>query len=277
MFQYAAGYALAKKLNTELKLDLTDFRQYKLHRYSLSYLSISGRPTTDIEVAPFRPTAKTFVQKIMGKLGMAILPVGLVKEKSLRFDPSLLQQTRPVLYLDGYWQTEKYFFDVTSDLRREFQPKNSPEGQNATMLARIQSTQAVSLHIRRGDYVTNSETNQVHGTADLSYYYQAIKEIHEAEPAMQLFVFSDDPVWVKENLKTHVPVTYVDFNGPEKNYEDLRLMSACRHHIIANSSFSWWGAWLGAAPGQKVFAPKQWFKTGDLDATDLVPKRWERR
>jgi hypothetical protein len=135
---------------------------------------------------------------------------------------------------------------------------------------------AVSIHVRRGDYVSDAGTNRFHGTCSVDYYHDAVDRISGFAPASHFFVFSDGIDWAKENLRLRQPVTYVDFNDGEKNYEDLRLMSLCKHHIIANSSFSWWGAWLNPNPDKIVIAPKKWFNDPSINTDDLIPNSWLR-
>lgn len=118
---------------------------------------------------------------------------------------------------------------------------------------------SVSLHVRRGDYVRNSRTNATHGVCSIEYYQSAIEYILERVKHPILYVFSDDIEWVKQNLRTHLPTEYIDHNQGAASHFDMRLMSLCRHHVIANSSFSWWGAWLNPDPNKIVIAPRKWF------------------
>lgn len=279
MFQYAVGFRLAKKLKVNLKLDISGYTTDPLRKFTLGKLNISGSIATPADLAPFskrgsRAILSTFRRLFTGA-GVST-PLGFVKEPKFTFNPEVLTLTNTPLYLDGYWQSEKYFIDVADDLRKEFCVAAGPTGDNISMLQRIKAADAVCLHIRRGDYVKNQHTNSVHGTASLEYYYQAIRQIQSTHPLLELFVFSDDVGWVRENLHATVPTTFVDHNGPDSDYEDLRLMSACKHHIMANSTFSWWAAWLGEHSGQIAIAPKKWFNSADLDSTDLVPARWLR-
>lgn len=279
MFQYAVGYRLAKKLKVNLKLDISGYATDPLRKFTLGKLKISGGIATPADLAPFskRGTKAMFgtLRRFLTGAGVPT-PTGYVQEPKFTFNPEILTLTNTPLYLDGYWQSEKYFIDVADDLRKEFCVAAEPTGDNRLMLQRIGSADAVCLHIRRGDYVKNQHTNSVHGTASLEYYYTAIQHIQSIHPRLELFVFSDDVGWVRENLHTTVPTTFVDHNGPDSDYEDLRLMSSCKHHIMANSTFSWWAAWLGERPGQIAIAPKKWFNSADMDSTDLVPARWLR-
>ena len=279
MFQYAAGFRLAKKLKVDHKLDISGYATDPLRKFTLGKLAISGNVATPEDLAPF---SKRGTKTIFGTLRRLLTgngaptPLGYVQEPKFTFNPEILTLTNTPLYLDGYWQSEKYFIDVADELRKEFCVAAEPTGENKLMLNRIGATDAVCLHIRRGDYVKNQHTNSVHGTASLEYYYQAVRHIQSTHPNLELYVFSDDVGWVRENLHTTVPTTFVDHNNPDSDYEDLRLMSTCKHHIMANSTFSWWAAWLGEHPGQIAIAPKKWFNSIDMDSTDLVPARWLR-
>ena len=149
-------------------------------------------------------------------------------------------------------------------------------GKNMEIAKAIGGCESICIHVRRGDYVIDAKTNQHHGICSLDYYYRCASAVAERTKDPHFFVFTDDPLWVREHLKLQYPMTFVDQNGSREAYEDIRLMSQCRHHIIANSSFSWWGAWLGTSPENIVFAPKQWFakKSNQDEVNDIVPERW---
>ena len=132
------------------------------------------------------------------------------------------------------------------------------------------------MHIRRGDYVSNPTTNKLHGTCSLEYYHNAVDIIAAKVSNPHFFIFSDDHEWARNNFKIDYPLTFVAHNNAGKNYEDMRLMSLCKHHIIANSSFSWWGAWLGSNPKKIVCAPRGWFKDKSLNTNDIIPSDWSR-
>ena len=173
---------------------------------------------------------------------------------------------QPPVYLEGYWQSDKYFQDVSTQLRREISLK-------ANGIAPIEDANAVSLHVRRGDYISNPVTNQFHGASSVTYYQAAIDYITQHISQPHFYIFSDDMEWVKQHLPLPQSVTYVS-NGQLHDYEELVLMSHCQHHIIANSSFSWWGAWLNPSDQKIVIAPKQWFNNSAFDTTDLIPAAW---
>jgi hypothetical protein len=148
---------------------------------------------------------------------------------------------------------------------------------NRGMAEEIGGVIAVSLHIRRGDYVTNPKASRVHGTVGLDFYARAAELVAGrcgADPTF--FVFSDEPAWVADNLKLDFPMRLVTHNPPDRGTEDLRLMALCRHHILANSSFSWWGVWLNPTPGKIVVAPRAWFRDPVKDNSALIPQEWIR-
>jgi hypothetical protein len=175
--------------------------------------------------------------------------------------------------LKGFWQSWRYFADIQDLIHQEFTLK-SPLGVGATELAKkIQGVTAVGIHIRRGDYVSNPVTHQFHGICDLDYYARAISCMAEAVQQPYFFVFSDEPQWARENLKIDFPCTIIDPN--HQDYEDLYLLSLCQHFIIANSSFSWWAAWLSSNPGKSVIAPRRWFAAEDIDMGDLALPGWQ--
>lgn len=134
----------------------------------------------------------------------------------------------------------------------------------------------MSLHVRRGDYVSDARTHATLGVCSLDYYRAAVRYIADHVEAPEFFVFSDDIAWAQANLELGHPCHYVDHNRGAESYNDMRLMSLCRHHIIANSSFSWWGAWLNPRADKVVVAPARWFAGGNRVVDDLFPPGWVR-
>ena len=166
-------------------------------------------------------------------------PARVFRESALGYDPRFAS-LGPHVRLKGYWQSEKFFKAFEDTIREDLQILTPPSAQNQALLEQITSQNAVSLHVRRGDYVTNPMANARHGTCDLGYYKAAIDYIAgHMQEAPVFYIFSDDIAWVKHNLIPQYETVFVDINDDATNYEDLRLMSSCRHHIIANSSFSW--------------------------------------
>ena len=277
MFQYAAGRRLAAKHNSVLKLDISDFKNYNLHDYGLSAFTINECFATPEEVAILKePDSGSFKKKLEKLLRRpSTRDITHIREKQYHFDPEILTLPESV-YLDGYWQSEKYFLDIAESIKNEFTVKFPQTDRNRELAQQITSCESVSLHVRRGDYVTDKKTNTIHGTCDLHYYEHCIAHFAREVHHPCFFIFSDDPEWAEKNIKPPYPVTFISHNGPRKNYEDLRLMSQCRHHIIANSSFSWWGAWLGQHQGTISCAPKRWFNSPLFNTKDILPEAWVR-
>lgn len=282
MFQYATGRALALRNGAELKLDVSGFVTYGLRRYELDSYPIAATVASAPELEAFASAPvvppRTGVKGLLSRLVApknASSPAVHYREPHFQFDPGV-QGLHPPILLDGYWQTERYFADAAEALRRELDPTEPLEEDNARIAEQIDQAVAVSLHVRRGDYVSNAHANAYHGVCSLDYYRAAISHVAERVEGVHLFVFSDDAEWTRENLKSDLPATYVAANPPDRGFRDMQLMTRCRHHIIANSSFSWWGAWLNAKPGKVVVAPRRWFAKGDNDTRDLVPSDWVR-
>jgi len=277
MFQYAAGRRLAAIHHTVLKLDISDFKDYKLHDYGLSVFGIKELFATPEEIRLFKePESNSFTRNLKKFLRRpSKLGITHIREKQYHLNPEILTMPDSV-YLDGYWQSEKYFSDIADIIRNEFTVTSPQTDKNMALAQQIASCESVSLHVRRGDYITDEKTNTIHGTCDLDYYARCVKRLAQAVHHPCFFIFSDDPDWAEKNLKISHPVTFIGHNGPKKNYEDLRLMSQCKHHIIANSSFSWWGAWLGRHQDMIVYAPKRWFNSPSFNTQDLLPETWTR-
>lgn len=277
MFQYAAGRRLAATHGTMLKLDLSDFKHYNLHDYGLSAFGIKEFIATPEEIQVLKEPESSSLKKKLNKFLRRPSKLGRthILEKQYHFDPEILAMHDSV-YLDGYWQSEKYFLDIADIIKNEFTVTSPQTDKNMELARQLTSCESVSLHVRRGDYVADAKTNTIHGTCDLDYYARCIERLAKKIHHPCFFIFSDDPEWAERNLKIPYPTTFITHNGPERNYEDLRLMSQCRHHIIANSSFSWWGAWLGQHRDTIVYTPKRWFNSPSFNTKDLIPETWAR-
>lgn len=268
MFQYAAAKALALHRNEDILIDKRLFASYELHNYSLNHFNIKALFLEEKIV--FNPSFSNRVKAVIS--GKKIFKK--YQEDDLSYDESFFKIPHRNIYLKGYFQSEKYFIRYEDQIRKEFEITAPLKQQTFDMLNVIGSVNSVSLHIRRGDYVTNSEANAVHGTCDLNYYHRAIDSINKKIEDAVFFIFSDDIDWAKQNLKTINKTYFVDFNDASTNYEDIKLMSNCKHNIIANSSFSWWGAWLNRNKGKIVIAPKKWFNTDAHNSKDILPESW---
>ncbi|WP_256006479.1 alpha-1,2-fucosyltransferase [Pedobacter deserti] len=200
----------------------------------------------------------------------------LQKEKYYHFNPAVLDSADQFIILKGYWHSEKYFAGIEHIIRDELKFTKVTGQQFAIYKSEVEKSPiSVSVHVRRGDYVHHPEFSKTFGFIGLEYYDSAIAEIEERYPDARYFVFTDDPAWVKVNLKLKPNTVYVENNGPDADIDDLHLMSLCAHNIIANSSFSWWGAWLNNNSQKIVIAPKKWFKNQpEWDTKDLLPDSW---
>ena len=279
MFQYALGRALAIKNNTSLGLDLAALldrtprpksHRFTFYDYYLGIFNINAEVVSQSGV-PF--IYKTF----KGKAGMYFnyfrkkflkLPG---TEKDFGFDPNVLA-TGPNTYLDGYWQSPKYFTDVENVIRRDFTLKEELPENIKFLVKEIKDSNSLCIHVRRGDYIGNP----IHDIVGKEYYDAGINKIKNLTKIDKIYVFSDDIKWCKENLNFDFPTMFVgqEYSG-QKAEGHLLLMSFCKYFVIPNSTFSWWGAWLCAREGKTVIVPKQWYGNANTN-DDLVPKGWAR-
>jgi hypothetical protein len=277
MFQYAVARQLAHALQTGLKLDLTYYDRQHLRAYRLHSLKVSAVIASPEEIAEIKGKANHLPGKVISRLKHELNLVPgwtVIRESRVRpVDRRVMAATGNV-YLDGYWQSEKYFKEIETLIRAEFAVQEPVGCRTQDIAGKIEANNAVSIHIRRGDYVLNPETNRLHGTCSLHYYRQAVARIERQLAKPHFFIFSDEPDWAEANLRLDLPMTFVSHNGPDQDHEDLWLMSLCQHHIIANSSFSWWGAWLSRNPDKTVIAPRNWFRRGGHNMRDLLPEDW---
>lgn len=276
MFQYALGRALSARHATNLKLDTASFETYRLRTYALRHFNIVAE-----EISPTELRELGLVQKAGTRVGRFVArmlrppTIAVIDERSFEFDPAVLEAPARC-YLRGYWQSPKYFAAIEPTIRQELTCREAPDGENGRAAERISNSCSVSVHVRRGDYVESATTNRFHGVCSPAYYRAAEDHLRLQLPDARLFVFSDDPDWAEQNLRFVSPATFFRHNGPGRDYEDLRLMSLCKHHIIANSTFSWWGAWLCRNPGKIVIAPQNWFREAGQSTRDLIPDTWIR-
>jgi hypothetical protein len=276
MFQYAAGRAVAARNQAPLIFDLSWFGTDPERQYALAPFKIDASVRMDQAQKDAKFSwMQRLTRRVQRKLALAGQGLPVFSEKSFRYDADIESVSAPVI-LDGYFQSEHYFSSVRSLITAQFQLKEEAKGLTAEMLGLIRSSDAICVHIRRGDYVTNSEANSYHGTCSLEYYDTGLSEVSTGLKNPHCFVFSDDPLWVRENFKASMPTTLIDIHGTQQAHEDLRLMRECQHFVIANSSLSWWGAWLGTKKDKRVVAPKVWFKNNKNDTADLIPSSWQR-
>ena len=276
MFQYAAGRSLAHQHEVPLELDLSWFRRYTSRTFSLNYLNISAPVAANVDLRKLNrshwPTRIRNCFQLYERC-ISYYKRSIYEEPYFHFDKNFFHAPRNVI-LSGYWQSEKYFRGIEDVLRKEFEVSSLPTKKNKYLAEAINSTVSVGIHVRRVDYVEDKKTNLTHGVLSKEYYLNCVNLMCAQLDNPCFFVFSDDPLWARENLIIVSPVTFVSHNGSNEDYEDLRLMSICKHQIIANSSFSWWAAWLNRYPDKKVMVPKRWFNVSDNDTKDLYPSTW---
>ena len=269
LFQYALGRHLAFLNQTELKLDVSQLqasRFWTARAYALDAFCINASLATDREISELAGASFS----MLGRLG-AISPF-YQREPHFHFSPLILR-LRGDLYFDGYWQSERYFKPIASLVKQELKLQNTVLSRFQMWQTLIQTSESVSVHVRRGDYTLRSIANRFLRPCGLDYYQKAASVLLPQLQQPTFFVFSDDPLWAKTHLHFPVPTYFVEGNSAA---EDLVLISKCQHHIIANSTFSWWGAWLAAFPEKKIIAPQQWFATERFNTQDLLPEDWER-
>lgn len=276
MFQYAAGRALSLKRSDPLRLDISGFANYALHQgFELERIfNCTTEIATEADVRSILGWQYlSTIRRVASRPGMeAFRRKGFIVEPHFHYWQGIKDVPRDC-YLVGYWQSEKYFEDVASVIRDELTFKLPLTNRNADIAEQVNKLNAVSLHVRRGDYANNLNTTATHGLCSLEYYQAAIQYIAGRVKQPVFFIFSDDLEWVKENLKIDFPCQYVAHNKGAESYNDMRLMSLCKHHIIANSSFSWWGAWLNPNADKIVVAPKRWF-VNETNTEYLIPQDW---
>lgn len=275
MFQYAMGRHLSILNRKPLKLDVSGFERYggiTQRKYALGCYQIQENFATENDFKYFN----SFGTNKLKKWSQKLLPVHrrkLIKEKIFTFDEKMLEK-RTSLYLKGYWQSEKYFKDIRQTLLEDFTLKNDLSLSGKEFSKKIQNTLSIALHFRRGDYAHHPEIQRIHGTCSLEYYEKAIAHFKKKFEKPVFYVFSDDLNWVKENLMTDAELCFVDLKGKESDCGEMNLMSLCQHQVIANSSFSWWGAWLNRYPEKICIMPEKWFLDDKINPRDIRPEGW---
>lgn len=276
MFQYAAGRALSIERGQTLHLDVSGFPGYGLHYgFELPRLFQGRFPIAT--VAELRATLgwqfPARIRQAVSRPELAWLRRNnVVVEPHFHYWAGLNGAPRNC-YMLGYWQSPKYFGQHAPTIRADFDFKPIRDQDNACLAEKIERNDSISVHVRRGDFVTNKVTNEKHGVCSMEYYKAATKYLLERSKAPHFFIFSDDIEWTKKYLQINAPHSYVDHNVGANSCLDMHLMSLCQHNIIANSSFSWWAAWLNKNVDKIVVAPRQWF-LHPIDTRDLFPEGW---
>jgi hypothetical protein len=271
MFQYAAGKALALSNGSDCKVDIDFFNNdskgvYTQRKFELDVfeppIEIANKKEIDVLL---QAEKGNLITKIFSKQHTTYY-----KEKQHCFNDEILK-LKDNTYIEGYWQSEKNFKNYSNEIRNCFIFKKDLIQGTENLLRAIQNTNSVSIHVRRGDYVNLKSANAFHGTCTPEYYKAAIELLRQKQIDLQFFIFSDDIEWCKSNLNLDKNTQFVE---TESACKDLFLMQNCKHHIIANSSFSWWGAWLNIHPHKLVIAPNKWFNDNSIDTKDIYPESW---
>lgn len=276
MFQYAAGRSLSLTHGRQLLLDLDDFSSYSLHNgFELERVfALQAARADQSQISQLlKWRAHPLAKKILRRRWFSVFRgQRFVVEPHFHYWDEF-QNLDGSRYLYGYWQSERYFQVHEKTIRKDLEFRIPLSGLNQQLAYELATINAVSLHVRRGDYVSEKKNADVMAVCSIAYYEKAIAYIAARVKNPTFYIFSDDIAWVKKNLSIPFSYKYVNHNRSKESYRDMQLMSLCKHHIIANSSFSWWGAWLNPNKTKIVVAPKSWFVNGN-DAKDLTPLEW---
>jgi len=272
LFQYALGRRLAIEHGCPLILDDRALHSDPLRNLALNQFQITQSLAKPLSY-PLHGVG-AYLNPLYRSLPFT-QPLTIANEKGFAFDPQVLE-CEGGTYLNGYWQSERYFLPIRQTLLTDLALAKPLSTEQSKLAEQIVGVNAVSLHIRRGDYVSDSTTNSYHGLCDLNWYHRAVETITQDVSNAHFYIFSDDYAWATKNLQLNHPTYFI--KPQQDGYEsiDMHLMSLCQHNIIANSSFSWWGAWLNQNPKKRVIAPANWFANAPHDTRDLIPTSWQR-
>lgn len=268
-FQYATARALADAAGTPLYLDCRGFSAYALRDFTLGKYNIRAQMADDAILGRFPEWRRRLGRRLPWRGGRT---GNWVFEKNMAFYPGL-QEQRGDIYLDGYFQWERYFSAYADSIRADLALKGGVSAGARELEAQIGSTPSVAIHVRRGDYVTHPVNRRMFGSCDQAYYRGALAYVQRQVGPVRPFVFSDDPAYARQLFADLDTAVFISGDSRDPT-EDIHLMSTCSHHIIANSSFSWWGAWLGKKPGQVVVAPRPWFDWPAFAGINLEAEGW---
>jgi hypothetical protein len=277
MFQYAIARALSMHYKTDLALDYSWFNDLEK--------GVTPRklelPLLNIDQALFEDGGKLTTKKKFRFAIQQYLPYGPIIQRQINaydFNQEIFNLkniSRKDLYLFGYWQSYRYFSHIRSLLQLEFTAREKLPPAYKKYESEILTSESVMVHVRRGDYVHSPSASHFHGALDLDYYQTAFKHLLSSHPNAHFFIFSDDLDWAKSALPQDLSMTYIENLSPDNStVHELGLMTSCKHHVIANSSFSWWGAWLRKSITGNIYAPNRWINDRSLDLSNLIPEDW---
>lgn len=271
MFQYAAGRSLALRLGVPLTLDVSWFGGQAKRNFALNDFCIEAELWRHQKFMPKSWSA--LCSRFFRAMALRINGVSVFREPHFNYFPDFEFLSEPV-FLDGYWQSERYFEKIRSVLIKDFSLKSEMPESCMTLRDKIYSCNSICVHVRRGDYLADPVAAKVHGICSLDYYRRGVQMLARGLDRAHCFVFSDDPSWVRQSFSLDYDMTVVDVNGSDVAHLDLILMASCDNFLIANSSLSWWAAWLGQVENKRVVAPARWFLAGNKNTDDLIPSKW---
>lgn len=282
MFQYAAARRLANYHQTELKLDISDYKNQEegfitKRLFKLDKFNIQCEIADDNDLVKYKTFLNNYFRITINKILARYYPG---KQKTYVFQRKRTYHKSTLhlpdnIYIDGTWQSECYFSDIKDIIIQEFTLKNSLNEKYSSLFGNIKNSNSVAVHVRRGDYLKTSMGNLHLKPCSIDYYKSAMTEIGKIVNKPQFFFFSDDIHWIKNNLTIDSDDVIVSQFTNDDEFVDFTLMSACKHHIIANSSFSWWAAWLNQNPYKITIAPTQWFSDDWIDTRYMIPDNWK--
>jgi hypothetical protein len=280
LFQYAFGHSLARRTYQTLLMDDSAFKEYRLHPLAIDHFCISASRLSEADRSRVPGKfLRTPVGRVWDQFGRRMVPgydgaLPVRREKPFGFQEALLTPERD-LYLDGYWQSEKFFPGLRESLREEFRLRELPSETTQRLAEQMKNENSVAIHVRRGDYVTSAKAKQIYRTLDAEYYRSCLLDLAAREIDLKLYLFSNDVPWCEANLDVGISFTPVQHTDGQTAHEDLHLIAQCRHAVIANSTFSWWGAYLGQPHvSRRVYYPEPWFHPGTLDGSAMGCDDW---
>lgn len=283
LFQYAAARRLSIINKTELKIDESNFRKLTSnseHSFQLTCFNISARQATTSEISRIiRPTnyLARAIGTVFGASPLKLQSKTIFREpEGSKFKPAFLEQTGDK-YLIGYYNSYKYFEPIRNVLIDEYQPREKISLQGQELLRLIESTNSISLHIRRGDYINDLDVyKSIEGIITDRFYSNAVEFIASKLEAPHFFIFSNDMAWVRQHFRIPHQTTFVDFNTAQRGFEDLWLMSRCKHNITAGgSTFSWWAAYLNTNSNKIVVRTERVSNDAKYNhPEDYFPPEW---
>jgi hypothetical protein len=264
LFQYAAGRSLASTTNARLVLDISFYDKGRHRTFELDQFPIQA----DVQ---HRSSGMTWMSRGKQLLRSIVRREQIYNEPHFQFDPNF-ENVRPPVTLTGYFQTYRYFEKFEPQIRKELRVPDPADPETIQLNQKLSGQNHAVLHIRRGDYVSSTKASRIYAQCTLDYYQAAMERLPVSSPVL---VLSDDLPWAMENLPAVRPLVFPEGKVDRPGLADLWLMAQAQHHIIANSSFSWWGAWLAGKGGLKI-APRKWFHDSAVDDRDLIPGDWIR-